>query len=497
VLPPGIDWGQLSFDGLIIPPTDRVPPASAQLHEPPLPNFAAEHLTPHEPAASQDNTVADTLGHLVDRPRLNHRAGRATPAPRAAKAPSTPAVVSTASDSTTDIGTSDSLVTPPNWLDQKLSRRSSDALSQPTDNPPPVAGGPPADLDPQRFVDTAAEIASELAAEMPPPEVASGQPAALVATPPARSLRSALTPSQLAEMAAVSRLADGHSKRGFELAGRNALYSARAEFVQALAMIAQGLDAIEQHTARIEAMTGGLLALEESDQFVSHSSKLSTNFDAVIVARPHKTPVLKDREPGTTSAMQALQLYYGYAQRQLEFASGRQPAASMALHGLGKVYAALAKTKGRSATAAEPKAIVFFQAALLADARNYLAANELGVLLASYGKYPQAKAAFLQSLRVSGQPVTWRNLAVVHAHLRESELAQLALREAQLAVQRGVDRQPGPLGLTTRPFDMQWVDPNTFAQVPDQATAPAQKPGEPERPAVTSMPPRPSTPARR
>ena len=57
----------------------------------------------------------------------------------------------------------------------------------------------------------------------------------------------------------------------------------------------------------------------------------------------------------------------------------------MALGALGKVHAALAGKANSEIVLPEAKAIVFFQAAILVCPRNYVAANELGVLLRSTG----------------------------------------------------------------------------------------------------------------
>ena len=58
----------------------------------------------------------------------------------------------------------------------------------------------------------------------------------------------------------------------------------------------------------------------------------------------------------------------------------------MALHALGKLHAALAQKKGSLVVAPESKAMVFYQAALLVYPNNYMAANDLGVLLAQCGQ---------------------------------------------------------------------------------------------------------------
>jgi tetratricopeptide (TPR) repeat protein len=236
-----------------------------------------------------------------------------------------------------------------------------------------------------------------------------------------------------AEMAAVARLADARIRRGFELGGRGAFYSSRSEFMQALGMIAQALDAEAGSVTHVSAMTDGLRAIEESNDFIARTSQPRSDFDPVELAKRHRTPVLKGMESGSVSGLEALQRYYSYAQERLAIAAGHEPVGAMALHGLGKLHSALARGQSSQTVAAEPKALVFHQAALLVCPWNYMAANELGVLLVSYGRYEQAKAAFHQSLSISRQPTTWRNLAVAHQAVGEMDLAKLALQEAEYA----------------------------------------------------------------
>lgn len=493
-LPPSIDWPQMSTGDLMHPPADRPAGNGYRLTDPPLPGECVASEPSDEAVDSAESAIAETIGALARRPPI-HAVRKSPPAqtlPPVDAAPA-PSEIIAADDVDDDTQT---MTGPRDWL-AAAEPRASERFPLGRNVVAASAEAAADESDIPRYEVSPEELLQPADLSRTAGESIDRQPAPIRDARPPRTMPLPLTQAQRAEMMAVARLADAHSKRGFQLAGRNALYSARAEFVQALGMVAQGLDAIAGGTARMDAMTAGLKALEESDHFVSNSSQIATDFDAVIVARPHHTPVLHNREPGSTSAMQALQAYYGYAQRQLEFAAGRQPAASMSLHGLGKVHAALAKTKRARTSAAEPKAIVFFQAALLADPHNFMAANELGVLLANYGKYPQAKAAFVQSLRVSGQPVTWRNLAVVHGHLGEQQLAQLALQEAKLAAQRGIDQQLGPLGLSARAFDVQWVDAQTLAQVNESPATAVQKPAEQQTPPVTAMPPRNPVPMQR
>ena len=280
------------------------------------------------------------------------------------------------------------------------------------------------------------------------------------ALPPA----DAAPPMRSAELIAVSRLADEHTRRAFDLAGRRAMYSARNEFIEALQIMAHAIDA-EQHTnEHSQALADGLTAIKESDDFVSQGGRLQDNIDVIRLAKPHTTPVLKGLQPNSVSRLGAMQQYYTYAQRRLAFAVGREPSGSLALYGLGKLHSVLSQQPAQGIASAEPKAIVFHQAALLVDSRNYMAANDLGVLLARYGKYSQAKAALLHSLEVSPQPATWHNLTVVHQQLGEVRLAQLAHSESRAAAQKAKQLARSRGQTVTDNATVVWLDPATFSR---------------------------------
>ncbi len=127
--------------------------------------------------------------------------------------------------------------------------------------------------------------------------------------------------------------------------------------------------------------------------------------------------------PKTLSPLVAQQRYYSYAQEQLGIAAAGEPAGSMALHGLGKIHSVIASQPAPAIFAAEPKALVYQQAALLTDSRNYLAANELAVLLAKNGYLQSARTLLQRSVAGSPQPAVWHNLAVVHRYLGEKQLS--------------------------------------------------------------------------
>ena len=128
--------------------------------------------------------------------------------------------------------------------------------------------------------------------------------------------------------------------------------------------------------------------------------------------------------------MTALKCYFTFAQEQFAAAAGREVAGSMALHALGKLHAALAQKKGTPIVAPESKAMVFYQAALLVYPKNYMAANDLGVLLAQCGNYADARAMLEHSLSLCRQSTSWQNLAVVYRQLGQTALAERAGQQA-------------------------------------------------------------------
>lgn len=247
-----------------------------------------------------------------------------------------------------------------------------------------------------------------------------------IAIPPVAPHR----PANPQAMLAVSNRANELSRHGFALAQRGALYSARAEFIQALRLLSQALDAEREDGFHSQSLAAGLLALEEADDFVPKGSELEANLNVASVAVSHQTPVLK--EATNVTPLAAVQKYYTYGQEQLAQAGGRQPAASAALYGLGRIQLALSDESVDSRRLSGPKALAMHQAALLVDPRNHRAANELGVLLARYGQLNEAKRVLIVGLSASREREAWHNLAVVHERLGETDLAKRARYEEQL-----------------------------------------------------------------
>jgi tetratricopeptide (TPR) repeat protein len=275
-----------------------------------------------------------------------------------------------------------------------------------------------------------------------------------------RSPSASVHPPRHREMQLINDRAGEGVRRGFELAHRGALYSAQAEFAAALRTIAQALDAQENSTRHAESLSAGLAALDESEDFLASARSSAATVDVATIVVKHRTPVLKDAPKEDLTPITALQRYYTFAQEQLAAAVENEPAASQALYGMGKVQTTLQST--RTATVADgPKAIALHQAALIVDNRNFMAANELGVLMARCGRYDAARAALAHSVSIAPQPAVWRNLAAVHDQLGETTLAANA-RAAASNTAPTTTIYDGSPAMPQKP--VMWLDPGAFAQ---------------------------------
>lgn len=262
------------------------------------------------------------------------------------------------------------------------------------------------------------------------------------------------------ELELIAREADEHTRRGLELAGRKAYFSARAELVASLRVLAQALDAQHQTKKHSLALAAGWRALEEADDFIPSGSRLEAELDLADIIGSHRTPVLKEAPDESLTPLASLQCYFTYSQEQLAESVGEELAGSMALYGLGNVHRAMAAKRISSVRAARPKAMVCYQAALLVSPQNYMASNELGVLLARSGRDEEARVALEHSVSVSPHASGWHNLAVVYRHLGRTALAAHADRQS-LAMDPS---QAGRGGRRSRVPGQQveWVDPSRF-----------------------------------
>jgi tetratricopeptide (TPR) repeat protein len=281
------------------------------------------------------------------------------------------------------------------------------------------------------------------------------------------------TPSS--EMFAIAQRAEEMARRGYDLAQRGGLYSARAKFTESLRVLAEALDAQRQTTAHTQSLAAGLRALEEVDDFVPRGVQFEADMNLPLIVDAHRTPVLKNRPLDGMTPLTAQRVYLTFAQEQLAAAGGDQSVASLALHGLGKICITPAQMNGPQVRIAEAKAVVYFQAAVLIEPRNFLSANELGVLLAKFGRLEDARHAIEQSVANSNSPTAWQNLAVVNERLGDQQKAAICRQRIETAIVQS--RQAGTNNGGSQ-YMVRWVDPETFAQSNSMApiTAPAAGP---------------------
>ncbi len=319
--------------------------------------------------------------------------------------------------------------------------------------PPSNFGGTSVDHDPKLIAEPS--VSSEIQQHLFAPN-------APIAAPLIANAAVPFGPSEPGpELTAVARRADSHVARGVRLAEKGAMFSARAEFIEALKLVAGAMDAQRGTNAHAQALNAGLKSLEEANDFVSRGTAIDSSLNLTDAIAGHQTPVLKSQSLSGMTPSVALAKYLTYAQEQFGHAGGDLAPAAAAFYGLGKLQSIPSAERQMVDVSSAGKAVVFYQAALIVDRRHYNAANELGVLLARYGRLHEAKSLFLHSVNISPQPVTWKNLAAVHQDLGEVDLAQSAKQESQLAtthLQRSGHALPsgGP--------QVQWIDPAAFAR---------------------------------
>jgi tetratricopeptide (TPR) repeat protein len=262
------------------------------------------------------------------------------------------------------------------------------------------------------------------------------------------------------ELERIAQQADQRTRHGCELAGRGAFYAARGELLAALRLLADGLDAQGQTDAHGSALGRALTAMNEAEDFLPANARPLTAAEVQRLIAAHETPALKEASENVT-ALVAMKSYLTYAQGQFALAAGEEVAGSMALRALGKLYDTMAAKKHPTETAAAAKAIVFYQAALLTQPDNFMAANDLGVLLARAGDLRAAQKMLEYSLECGGQAATWRNLAVVHRRLGQIASAEWCERQALAREQYEINRQGG--AAIAAGGAVRWIDPYSFA----------------------------------
>ena len=277
---------------------------------------------------------------------------------------------------------------------------------------------------------------------------------------------------------AAVRQADARTRKGVALARRGATLTARAEFVQALRILAVAMDEARGCTAHRDALARGLSAIEESGDFLDNGARLEGNRTVAETVAGHRTPILRGVDTQRVTATAAFERYLDYAQEQLAAAARSEPVGSMALYGLGRSTAAETQDGDNDVAA-----MAYYQAALAVDRRNFLAANELGVLLARAGRYQAARRHLVASWEEGRHAATLKNLVAVHRSLGEVQLAQQAERLlVSMKTSRGTLSGSNPA--------IRWTDAATFAATnqpgPPIARAPAA--AAPRRAATSWLP---------
>ena len=329
---------------------------------------------------------------------------------------------------------------------------------------PPTRTEPPSQPVQAQYAQAASpppSTGSSGAAHAPQPAAATARQESIYAPQLAPQLGPATAPPQhTAEPAipqrpgnsAVAEQAGAMKERATQMAQKGMLFAARNELVQALQLVAQARDVQDRSSTHVAALSAGLTALKEADDFSPEPGRDPAGIRIGEIARGHRTNIL--HHAGDISPVVAQQHYYSFAQQQLSLAVAGEPAASQALYTLGKIQMALAGPASQTQSLHGPRAMVFYQAALAVDHRNHQAANELGVLLARYGQLPEARRALLHSITIQPHVEGWHNLAIVHRRLGETELAELAENERRLLA----SKQPADADKLVN-----WVDPRTFA----------------------------------
>lgn len=252
----------------------------------------------------------------------------------------------------------------------------------------------------------------------------------------------------------VNELAKTKIQHAYAMADRGSLYVARQELIEVLRMISQAKDAQQGTPDRTKALASGLRALREAEDFAPLGTQLEAELDIKVLCASHRTPIAKQPDVANLLPRLMLDRYIRYAQLQLALSVAGEPAGSMALHALGKLNSQLGRVEPEKNRLADRHAIAYQQAALLAHNQNYLAAHELGVLLATSGHYAESQQLLLHVASREPNAVVYRNLARVQEKLGQPALALANRDHARQLSKQGV----------TGTNNVQWVSPNQFAQ---------------------------------
>lgn len=203
------------------------------------------------------------------------------------------------------------------------------------------------------------------------------------------------------------------TKEAMTLAAKGATFSANAKLIDVLESAASQLDDSEGTSRHNAALYAGLTALREAEDFSSDSNWLRSKTVRSWASLGHSTPVLREYAPDSLSRIDAIELYYSYASRQLAAAVAGSPEGSTALCYLGRLQPMLQPSGDQKPQLMAARMVAMHRAAMKSDAGNYRAANELGVILANNGQLGPAKEQFLMSAEICKRPENLRNLGIV------------------------------------------------------------------------------------
>ncbi len=251
-------------------------------------------------------------------------------------------------------------------------------------------------------------------------------------------------------------------QRGYNLAQRGAFFAARMEFIQVLRRVAQAKDAAAGTNEFSAALAAGLRAMDEADDFVPRGTQLEGELDVRAVASSHRTPVLREHHE-TVLPHEAVALYHKFAQERLARAAVDEQAGSMALYGIGNVYARLAERRDDDVQCTRG-AMTMYCAALDSCPNNNLAANELGVLLCRTGHPAEAIDNFKWAIDVAPSATAYHNLAVAQQKLNMP--AASAANEQESERLAAWERATGSI---SRRAGVDWVTPAELARVSQPA----------------------------
>ncbi len=322
-----------------------------------------------------------------------------------------------------------------------VARKSTPALA-----PPPLASAPSVKSDKR-----VASVAPK-ASTAPKTSATSAIPAI---QPPAQPVESYVK--------AATRIAKPRLEYAVSLAQRGAYYSAREELRQALWTIAQAHDTETESYYYTKALDAAFLAFKECDDLASILGPGISRDRLNRVIGQHKTPIAEVPDD-EHSSLAALRQYVQFAEDALVTAAGGEKFAAELLYTFARVTQT-DKSMGQS-TLVNAKSIALYRASMRIDDRHVAAANELAVMLGTFGQLFQARDILAQATQGNAPREVWQNLAAVHNRLGDRQSSQLALNQSQKAT-----RNPA--------VPVTWVEHATFAgQIPSQNEI---QPGTPPR----------------